>query len=139
MAGYDNNLVVPNLGSLFYALLGLISFGMIHLILYILSKIWTKVVKTRDWASKYLYFNGSIRFVMESFMDMVLFSLINLKDADWSGNFAMVTFCNYCSIFLLVFCIGFPIGISVIYILNLKRWDEEAFKDRYGSLINGAS
>ena len=87
MAGYDNNLVVSNLGTLYYLVIGQMSFAFIHLILYILSKFWTKADKTRDWISKYLYFNGSIRFMMEGYMDIVLFSLMNIEGLEWSDSF----------------------------------------------------
>ena len=91
MAGYDNNLVVTNLGTLFFVLVGHLSFFMIHIILFVLSKCSKTVDKARQRLSSYLYFSGSIRLVMEGLLDLVLFSLINLKDADWSGDFLMVT------------------------------------------------
>ena len=87
MAGYEDSLVINNLGALFFAFLGFFALIVVHFIIFILSKLWQKITKLRDWVSKFLYFNGSIRFVMEGSMDLILFSLINIKWADWSGDF----------------------------------------------------
>ena len=125
MAGYDNNLVVTNLGTLFFVLVGHLSFFMIHIILFVLSKCSKTVDKARQRLSSYLYFSGSIRLVMEGLLDLVLFSLINLKDADWSGDFLMVTVNNWCAISILVIGISFPIAMIIVLVFNTKRWDEE--------------
>ena len=72
--------------------------------------------KARDCISKYLYFNGSIRFIMEGFLDFVLFSLLNVESADWSGDFFVVTFNNWSAILILVIFILLPIFWMIMYV-----------------------
>ena len=78
-AGYDTNLLVPSLGTLFYIIVGQTSLVFVHMLLYLLAKAIPKTGVLKNKVSAYLYWNGSIRFMMESYMDIVLFSLMNLE------------------------------------------------------------
>ena len=77
--------------------------------------------------SRYLYFNGNIRFLMEGYMDFVLFALVNARDMDWSGDFFIVTFNNWIAIALLLIAFLFPTLIMLIYVCNAKKWNEISF------------
>ena len=78
-AGYDTNLLVPSLGTLFYIIAGQISLVFVHMLLYLVAAAIPKAGGLRNKVSAYLYWNGSIRFMMESYMDIVLFSLMNVE------------------------------------------------------------
>ena len=78
-AGFDTNLLVPSLGTLFYIIVGQISLVFVHMLLYLLAKAIPKTSVLKNKVSTYLYWNGSIRFMMESYMDILLFSLMNLE------------------------------------------------------------
>ena len=51
-------MVIPNLGTLFYVMLGLLCLVALHLLLYFIAKIVPKTDRARDKVSKYLYWNG---------------------------------------------------------------------------------
>ena len=55
-----------------------IGFVILHLLLYLLAKAVPKAGVLRNKVSSYLYWNGSIRFFMEGYMDFALFSLVNM-------------------------------------------------------------
>ena len=118
--GYLNNLVVPSLGTLFYILLAQISLVAVHLLLHIISRCIKLADKVTNKVARYLYFNGTIRLLMESYMDLVMFALINIKDLDWSGDFFFVTLNNWISISLLGILIVFPFLIVIVYVRNVK-------------------
>ena len=65
-------------------------------------------------------------------MNFLLFSLINIKEIDWSDDFFIVTFNNWTAIFILVLSILFPIALIIIYVVNVERWNKKEFNERYG-------
>ena len=73
--------------------------------------------------SQYLYFNGTMRFFMEGYMDFVLFALVNARDMDWSGDFFIVSVNNWISLALLGISFAFPALIMIIYVFNAKKWN----------------
>ena len=89
--------------------------------------------------SHYLYFNGTMRFFMEGYMDFVLFALVNTRDMDWSGDFFTVTVNNWISLALLGISFAFPALIMIIYVFNAKKWNQESFKNRYGTLVDNTN
>ena len=78
-AGYETNLLVPSLGTLFYIIVGQTSLVFVHMLLYLVAAAIPKTGVLRNKVSAYLYWNGSIRFMMESYMDIVLFSFMNVE------------------------------------------------------------
>ena len=101
-------------------LLAQVSLIAVHFLLYTISRCIKPAGKVTDKVSKYLYFNGTIRLLMESYMDLVMFALINIKDLDWSGDFFFVTLNNWISISLLGILIVFPFLIVIVYVRNVK-------------------
>ena len=49
------------------------------MLLYLVAAAIPKTGVLRNKVSAYLYWNGSIRFMMESYMDIVLFSFMNVE------------------------------------------------------------
>ena len=86
-AGYETNLLVPSLGTLFYIIVGQTSLVFVHMLLCLVAAAIPKAGVIRNKVSAYLYWNGSIRFMMESYMDVVLFSLMNIESLEWSDSF----------------------------------------------------
>ena len=71
--------MVPSLGTLFYIIVGQTSLVFVHMLLYLVAAAIPKTGVLRNKVSAYLYWNGSIRFMMESYMDIVLFSFMNVE------------------------------------------------------------
>ena len=57
------------------------------MLLYLVTIAIPKASVLRNKVSAYLYWNGSIRFMMEGYMDIVLFSLMNIEGLEWSDSF----------------------------------------------------
>ena len=108
-------------------LLAQVSLIAVHILLYIISRCIKPAGKVTDKVSKYLYFNGTIRLLMESYMDLAMFALINLKDPDWSGDFFFITLNNWVALSLLGVCIIFPILLVIVYVCNVKKWQDDNF------------
>lgn len=107
--GYENNLMIPNLGCLFYTLLGHIPLILVQICILLLAKKFVNFEWLNKKVANYLYFNGSMRIFIEAYMDLVLCALLNVKDLDWSHDFSMVTASNYLAITVLSLSCCIPI------------------------------
>ena len=65
-------------------------------------------------------------------MNFLLFSLINIKEIDWSDDFFIVTFNNWTAIFILVLSMLLPIAMIIVYVINVEGWNKKEFNERYG-------
>ena len=72
---------------------------------------------------------------MEGYLDLCLFSLINIKNLKWTP-FIAVTMSNYASIFIMVLVCGFPIFACFWYLYKMNSWGDDDFKHRWGSLLD---
>ena len=77
-AGFENNLMVSALGTLLYMMVGQVALAIIHIPLILMAKAFNKIDKVRNKVSLYLYWNGTIRFFMEGYMDFAFYALMNL-------------------------------------------------------------
>lgn len=50
---------------------------------------------------------------MEGYMDFAMFSLMNLKHLDWSGDFEIVTASNYLAIILTSLTLALPVLMTI--------------------------
>ena len=55
--GFDTNLLILNLGVIFYLMAGLIAIIFVHMLLYLLAKALPKTRAVESTVSKYLYWN----------------------------------------------------------------------------------
>ena len=90
----------------------------LHLLLALLAKVVSRTQRIRDKVSSYLYWNGSIRFMMEGYMDFCLFTLINLKELKWNDPFFAIHASNIFAIVLIVLLIGLPIFLIYFFVRN---------------------
>ena len=104
--------------------------------IYALSKYLKKVQWFESKIARYLYWNGSIRFFMEAYLDFVMFSLLNIKTmSELDDRFVIVKASNILSIILLTVSMILPIAMCIIWALKYKQWDQDEFAERYGSLL----
>ena len=86
-----------------------------------------------------LFWNGSIRLYMEAFLDACLFTTINMVEMEWPEGIHIVTVSNWLAYISFGFCSTLPIILSIYLCANRKRWHEEKFKAKAGTLIEGTS
>ena len=60
-------------------------------------------------------------------MDFAFYSLMNLKQMDWSGNFIAVSFSNGMAIFFGSLVVGIPILFVFFYGKNRDKWADDNF------------
>ena len=116
--------MIPSLGALFFIILGQVIIVFLHILLFLVALAVPKAGVVKNKVSAYLYWNGSIRFMMEGYMDFVLFSLMNINYLEWNTAFVAVEVSNYLAIALTAVLCLLPIFFLYFYSKNMKRWKE---------------
>ena len=88
---------------------------------------------------KYLYFNGSIRFYMEVFLDVGLVASLNLHTVDWNSPFPSIQASNYLSIVMIVLIVIWPLCAILKACCRPRIWRHRSFKDKFGTVLEGVS
>ena len=119
-AGHESSLMIPELGTLFYMLLGTLALCFVHLLLIGLAKLCPKTSFLSDKVRYYLYWNGSIRFFMEGYLDFALLALLNVNELDWDQDFWAVRFSNSLAIIVAILTCTLPVFFVFFYACKLK-------------------
>ncbi len=83
-AEYWSAYIIPNLGLPIYLLGVHFIFIPLVLLLKTCTKLCPKARCVADKAEEYVFWNGSMRFFMEGYLDFCMLSLLNVKHLDWS-------------------------------------------------------
>ena len=111
----------------------------VHICFLVFAKMCERADRVKSKIGKYLYWNGSIRFFMEAYLDFAMFSLLNIKTIDWGDDFIITVASNYISIILLTSTLVIPVIMCFFWAWSYKRWNKEEFIDKYGSLLEGTN
>ena len=89
----------------------------------------------------YLFWNGSLRIFIESFADMLLFSLLNLYEVNSLREINIFTVVEVSEILAVVFLLlaTFVIfSVVAYYCANKKKLSDDAFLSKVGTFTEGA-
>ena len=95
------------------------------------------LIEKKGKLKEYLFFNWSVRLYMETYLNMCLFSLLNLKEIRWDLGFPAVKTSNLLSILIFTQALVVPVIMFVYYIRNRDRWEDEDFKKKFGPFLDG--
>ena len=138
-AGHDSTLVVKNLGSTFYIWIGIMClFGFYFLVLWPLRSLCPKVEKKTAKLRNLLFWGGTSRFFIESYMQITLYTLLNLKEFEWDTDFPLITLSDVFAIVSLAAIVTLPIVLVIFLACNMDKWDDKEFAARNGALLDGA-
>ena len=109
-AGYETFFFLLNAASS----LGLI---WVHIVVSILlliifsavSRCHIKGLKQRKSVQNYLFWSGSIRMFIEAYLDLVLFSLLNITSIYWPDGLEFVLSSNWMSYVIYTLCVIIPL------------------------------
>ena len=129
---YESTLIIVNISIIVWTYLFYWFLGFINGIFYCTNKATCgKVGKScNKKLTSSLMWGGLIRLFMETFLDIVMFSIINVHKIDWSGAFNSVTFSNGIAIgYMILFALIAPF-LFVLYCRNRGIWhNKEVFGD----------
>ena len=138
-AGYDTELLIPNLGTLFYLLVFQLCLYGLHFIMLIIARSCPKLKKATQILGNYIYWNGSLRLMIEGYMDIVMATCLNLSHFEWNGDVAVNVTSHTVAVFFFVAAVVFPVCLIIYLACNMARWNDEAFQARNGTLLDGVN
>ena len=110
----------------------------LDMILLALTYKWPKIKNFREkWTKKYLYWNGLVRFFMEIYLCLTMFSLINLMHMDWDTSLPAVNFSNFCAIVATILVVIGPVILIVFTLRSYKDLSKDEFQKRHGVMVEG--
>ena len=136
--GYDNIYVISLLEAQFFYIMFIWTVLAVDMILLALTYKWPKIQTFRQkYTIKYLYWNGLVRFFMEIYLFLAMFSFINLANMDWDTSLPAVNFSNFCAIVGTILVIVGPIILIVFTMRKFKDLSNEEFQKRHGVMVEG--
>ena len=137
-AGHDSSLFLPNLGSMFYIMLAYVGLYVFYfLVVWPLAKCSPKIERFSAKLKDFLLWNGTMRFFIESYMNITLFTLLNIKEYTWNDAFSLITISDVLAIVSLVITILLPAALLVFFACSISKWEDEGFARRNGTFFQG--
>ena len=79
-----------------------------------------------------------MRFFIESYMQITLLTLLNLKEYEWDTLVTITALSNVLAIISLVVVILLPVALTIFFACNMAKWRDEQFTRRNGAFLEGA-
>ena len=138
-AGYDSSLLLTNLGSMFFIMIAYVGLYVIFLfVVWPLTKLCPKIQKVTNKLRDFLFWGGTMRFFIESYMQICICTMLNLKEYEWEGSITLIALSDVLAIIAFVVVTVLPIALLIFFACNISRWDEERFAERHGAFLEGA-
>ena len=96
-----------------------------------------KMQKHVDSLGSYLYWTGSMRLFVEGYMDIALFTFMNLKHVEWDSEVAVNVASTLAASFLLVIIVVLPVAVLIYVACKRQAWNDEAFRERNEAILDG--
>ena len=134
---YGSTYAVPNLGTIFFMFIFFVLLALINVVLFFIGADQRNARKHHANLSKFLYWKGSVRFIIESYMEILLATCINIALYNRESEYVGVSFSNYFTIVLFTIAVGLPIWVIIFFLFNIHKWEDEEFEERHGAVLEG--
>ena len=106
-----------------------IQFGVVIglIVLVIAAKKYPKVLDKKKKLRDYLFANGSIRLYMLAYLNLNLFSALNIAEMRWQPGLKVVNLSNVFAVVVFVSTIVLPPIIIVYFWRTRENWTSEGF------------
>jgi len=125
---------VLNLGTLFF---GFIFFA-VSLVFLVLFKVLSRIKffdKAYNSLHSLLFWNAMIRFILESYLELVIASFVNIGDLYWDNPSNVMA--SLFSVAFVAITFLFPIFVSVFLYKKYSVLDCHDTESKYGALYEG--
>ena len=130
-----------NTGTVFFLAVTLISLILIYGLLLILKLVIKPITWLKMKIETYLFWNGILRFLVESYFEIVIAVGINSVFWDTTVKTEMMSFPGvvistcFCALFMII-SVGLPIFILSFYLSNNDHWNQPKFISKYGTVLD---
>ena len=138
-SGYDYIFLVENMGTCFFMVQVYLFSCLITLSLGLLIRLCsiTRAKPRHKKIKDTLFWGTAIRFVFESYLELVICVTIGMLHISWSQDNLSITYCTIFTIFFTVAVLLLPLFTSVFYYRNIDKVEDEQFTSDYGTLYDG--
>lgn len=127
-AGYDSIFIIPSLGLTYYVILGFFALVLVYLALQpVAKKCGGRVRKARNAIGKRLFWNATIRFFVEAYLQFAMQALLNLKTMQSYDGLGNLYYNNVFAIMMAIAVVVLPIVLISIYLIKRESWEDEDF------------
>lgn len=137
--GYDSTFMLPAMGFVFYILCIYLFVIVTHAILWLVEFKVKKMAAVRRFLSGLLYWGPLSRFFMESYMELSLLAFVNFETLFWHSKLHALNFSNVLCLVFLATSFLLPIFMVAYVAYKVKHWEDDEFKKRNGTLLEGLS
>lgn len=136
-AGYFTWLFLANAQGFLLALLMHFSLIFVFLALYVFERRYPKLKSKRKKLRNYLFWKVSIQLFMESYLDIAIFSFMNISEIVWIEGCSGVRASNVLAYIFIILVSAAPLFLAGFAFWRRQKWKKSSFKKRYGSLLEG--
>ena len=80
-----------------------------------------------------------IRLFMETWFELALVAVLNMRTVNWNTPSRAVTYSNILAVISLVLLSVLSAFLIIFYCMNFNKLNEEQFKNNYGSALEGTN
>lgn len=135
---YGSSYAIPNLGTIFFMLAILVILVPINGCLFLSSGSSKEIRKQHENLTKFLFWKGSVRIMIESYLEILLATSINFAMYNRETEYVGVTISNVVTIVLFVTAVGLPVWVVIFFLFNIKKWGQDEFEEKHGSVLEGS-
>lgn len=129
LTGFGDNFFVNNASSIFWLYaLNVLLFLFLYLPILATNKKTGRCASLRTKLEGYFFWNGILRFYIETFFDLVLAAALNVYTADWDSGNSSEKFSNYMSAIVLILSAVIFLICLIYFSYNFDAFKYDDFK-----------
>mmetsp|Transcript_20920 Transcript_20920/g.28177 ORF Transcript_20920/g.28177 Transcript_20920/m.28177 type:complete len:315 (-) Transcript_20920:320-1264(-) len=136
-AGFSTILFIINSQDFLFNCLTQFGLVFVFIILFFAVRKYPKHTDKKDKLKNYLFSNGTVRLYMLAYLNLCLFSLLNISEMRWIDGIKAQAASNVISIMIFASTIIVPIVLLAYYWFKRDKWTDEAFQEKYGTFLEG--
>ena len=121
-----------NLGSNFFVMHAMLIWATVQKITELFASKFQRFERCSNWLGDSLYWNGFLRIIIETYIEIFISVLINIKTSSWAEQSNLVIYSNMFSLFWLGVLIVVPIITIWYYIKHIDLWTDTIWFEKYG-------
>lgn len=136
--GFESTLLITNISVILwiYILHGIV-FVFFYIPVWLINKKFGKLAGRRQKLEGYFFWGGPLRTLMETFLELLLASLLNTHMADWGTDSPQEKFSNFASLSILCTLALLTLLLVLFFLVNYNMYRFEWSRESYGALIEG--
>ena len=135
--GYESVYAVSNLGLVYFIIHAQFVVSLLNFVLMAFAGRFRHVKTLHVKINRKLYWNGYMLLIFETFFDLIMVVLVNMKVADWSDDQWSIRYTNYFSwVCFGILTLG-SLLIIIFYHCNIDKFEDEEWMDKFGGWLEG--